>query len=341
MKKRWTRWLALLGAAVFLLAGCTPKGGNGQKNLRIELLTPRVRLTLATDQEVDEISMKGLQLFAEKMATLSGGELMVDIVTSDNPVELYTSGEAQLLFVPSRLLEEKSGEFAAYSSPFYFRSYDHMTMTLNSPTFQDLVEADYRELLGGRLLAAAYGGSSVFLSRSRYLSDIGDFDGLSLTTDEDEDENLVLREMGVNLVLAAEDQRIQGFNSGFYETISCPAQRLSEIYLAEDSRLYLADFFYDPTILWLFTSQELYDTMDDRLKMVLAESAAYLVGTIDEGRLAEIDTGREKLIQAGAEVTRISADSTRKKAKEILRASPAFANRWSWERFDTVQEIIR
>lgn len=64
MKKRWTRWLALLGAAVFLLAGCTPKGGNGQKNLRIELLTPRVRLTLATDQEVDEISMKGLQLFA-------------------------------------------------------------------------------------------------------------------------------------------------------------------------------------------------------------------------------------------------------------------------------------
>lgn len=98
-----------------------------------------------------------------------------------------------------------------------------------------------------------------------------------------------------------------GFNSGFYETISCPVQRLSEIYLAEDSRLYLADFFYDPTILWLFTSQELYDTMDDRLKMVLAESAAYLVGTIDEGRLAEIDTGREKLIQAGAEVTRISA----------------------------------
>ena len=145
----------------------------------------------------------------------------------------------------------------------------------------------------------------------------------------------------MNLVLAAEDQRIQGFNSGFYETISCPVQRLSEIYLAEDSRLYLADFFYDPTILWLFTSQELYDTMDDRLKMVLAESAAYLVGTIDEGRLAEIDTGREKLIQAGAEVTRISADSTRKKAKEILRASPAFANRWSWERFDTVQEIIR
>lgn len=67
-----------------------------------------------------------------------------------------------------------------------------MTMTLNSPTFQDLVEEDYRELLGGRLLAAAYGGSSVFLSRSRYLSDIGDFDGLSLTTDEDEDENLVL-----------------------------------------------------------------------------------------------------------------------------------------------------
>ena len=33
-----------------------------------------------------------------------------------------------------------------------------------------------------------------------------------------------------------------------------------------------------PTILWLFTSQELYDTMDDWLKMVLAESAAHLGG---------------------------------------------------------------
>ena len=341
MKKRRMVWMALLGVLVFLLAGCAHKWGSGKQNLRIELLSPRVRLTLATDQAVDEVSMKGLQLFAEKMATLSGGEIMVDIVASDNPVKLYTSGEAQLLFVPSQLLEEKSGEFAAYSSPFYFRNYDHMTMTLNSPTFQDLVEEDYRALLDGRLLAAAYGGSSVFLSWSQYLSDIGDFIGLSLTTDDDEDENLVLQAMGGNLVLAEEEQRIQGFNSGFYETISCPAQRLSEIHLTEGSRLYLADFFYDPTILWLFTSQELYDAMDDRLKMVLAESAAYLVGTIDEGRLAEIDAGREKLIQAGAEVTRISVDSTRRKAKEILRASPAFANRWNWERFEAVQEIIR
>ena len=81
--------------------------------------------------------------------------------------------------------------------------------------------------------------------------------------------------------------------------------------------------------------------MDDRLKMVLTESAAYLVGTVDEGRLGAIDAGKETLIRQGAEIVRVSSDSTRRRVKEILKASPAFANRWSWDRFDAVQEIIR
>lgn len=99
-----------------------------------------------------------MRLFVDKLVEYSEVPLDISLFYEEDPEASLLAGEADLIYVDSAGLIPYDSDFAIYASPFYFRDYEHMTMTLNSPTFIQLTELDYAETLKARQLGVFYGG---------------------------------------------------------------------------------------------------------------------------------------------------------------------------------------
>lgn len=82
-----------------------------------------------------------MRLFVDKLVEYSEVPLDISLFYEEDPEASLLAGEADLIYVDSAGLIPYDSDFAIYASPFYFRDYEHMTMTLNSPTFIQLDRA--------------------------------------------------------------------------------------------------------------------------------------------------------------------------------------------------------
>ena len=172
-KGRWTALLAAVTAVSLLLSACV------SPTIEARFRTVKLPVNISVSSTADETERDGMRLFVDKLVEYAPATLEIRLFYEEDPVASLKSGEADIIFVDSPVLEGYDSDFAIYSSPFYFRDYDHMSMTLNSPTFQDLTRDDYIESLGGRQLGAFYGGTMMLLTRDnpiRAVKDMEEFD---------------------------------------------------------------------------------------------------------------------------------------------------------------------
>lgn len=131
------RLLGMTLALALLATGCS-SGELDSPFRQNESLEVRISVS----NTADETERDGMRLFVDKLVEYSEVPLDISLFYEDDPEASLLAGEADLIYVDSAGLIPYDSDFAIYASPFYFRDYEHLTMTLNSPTFIQLTELD-------------------------------------------------------------------------------------------------------------------------------------------------------------------------------------------------------
>lgn len=182
--KRITAWLLVLAV---ILCGC------GQETAQ---LSPAVTLTVAVQEGLSSEAMAGLERFCQKIDALSDGEMTIQLVPSPDVLDSLDQG-CNLIFASNDEIARADSNFLSYTSPFYFYDYTHLSQTLNSQAFRDLIAEGTLSLLGALPLAAFYDGNSVILSSGPLSFDTADqIEGADLTISNDPILSDLLRGFG-------------------------------------------------------------------------------------------------------------------------------------------------
>ncbi len=302
-----------------------------------EVLTIDISVEDSLSDEVQE----GVRLFASKINRLSGQNILLNIYYESNPYQSMLDGNADIIYCSSDTMERWDDHFSIYSSPFFFRSYEHMTMTLNSTMFDDLTRDAWKENLQLKKLAAVYGGTSVLLSSKRYIIDGEDLKDLNVGTYGDSDFQYVLEQFGATTQGLDAQSRYDRFYAGRVDTIDCSSKEIGQLELGGLEDAFLAETFHRTSVEWLFVNSTFYEGLSKTRQAILQEAAAYLVSTIDSARLKSYSEDIQKQSAVNLTVTRLDLESIRSQAKQYLYSKPDFNTRTDWEFYDSVQAIIR
>lgn len=338
--KIFRRLLPLLCALSLLLTGC---GGMGETDATLLLLTEATKATVTIGVEKDpgEEVRDGLRLFAERLSVLGEGSIALNILYVDDPYESYRSGEVDAFYIRSDRLATHLPEFYIYTSPFYFRSYDQITMTLNSPTFHTLTQADYEERYGLVQLGAIFRSSTVLFSKDMEIVDVYDFADLTIAGDGDRATDLLFTQMGARVTRVMGESRFDAYAGGSIDAIECSTQELGQIFVGGIDRPYLTETFHRTDLDWFWISAERYASLTPRQQAAVQEASAYLISTVEETRMSAYRAEVSRLEELGVQVSALSTQSVQQRAQEILYADKEFYETIDWQRYDAVVAIIR
>ena len=182
MRNGYPRLLAMAIAAGLLTTGCA--SNDLDSPLRPGNNSLQVRISVSST--ADSAERDGMRLFVDKLVEYSDVPLDISLFYEEDPESSLLAGEADLILSDSAALIPYDSDFAIYSSPFYFRDYEHMTMTLNSPTFLQLSEQDCAENLQARQLGVLYGGTMIVISKESPIRAVKDMQEFTLAEPNDD-----------------------------------------------------------------------------------------------------------------------------------------------------------
>ncbi|MCL2068847.1 MAG: hypothetical protein FWH00_03015 [Oscillospiraceae bacterium] len=257
--------------------------------------------------------------FCDKVYELSGGKMIIEAVTSANPLRELSRGQAQFAFLSGRQAAGLSGYAAAMHMPFNYRNYMHYTMAANNAELLAILADDLSERHRIIPLAGFYTGSSHFLSNIAYL-------------------NPGQRESGETAVLLPGSNAEYGLSLFGYDLTAEPSYdirfsllqnggavliEVTSIELATNGSWIDAGFSYIPAMhdvstQFLFVESGFWESLDDVSAAAVTEAKSCLFPIIDEAYLR-----RETM------VTNLIAEN------HIIQVSglpdsftPAFRNAW-------------
>lgn len=337
------RMSALLASLLLLLTGCSTGTDEPQKTpFRLDLFADKPKLVMAVENDLKAESSTAIDVFARKIETLSGGNLGIEIVYCDDPVERFYDKKADLVYASAPEFSGKTDLMKMFSGSFYFRDYTHMTMTLNSKNFYDATATVFSQELDGIVLHGVYRDASVILSIKDYVNSLTAFSKLEIGLREGELNNFIMEGFGVQSQYATQEALIEGFSQGEIANIECKISELDRVQkLFSDDFFYISPTWHDISINWLLVNEGVYQEQTKEMQSVIKEAAAFLIATEEVPRLTFYEAQLDRLIVNGGEVVALQIDPLRKKTKDILTANKAYTDGWNWELFDSVQSIIR
>ncbi len=127
--KRLSLLLSVLLALI--LTGCTVSDLARYPYISQERRLSHANLTLAVPQEEWMVALGG-QL-TELVSSYSDGTIKLQLIPAEEPLELYRTGEAELVLCTSKELSGMAPEFAWLSLPFLFPTPESYLAALNAP----------------------------------------------------------------------------------------------------------------------------------------------------------------------------------------------------------------
>lgn len=332
-KGRRTALLAAVTVVSLLLSACV------SPTIEARFRTVKLPVNISVSSTADETERDGMRLFVDKLVEYAPATLEIRLFYEEDPVASLKNGEADIIFVDSPVLEGYDSDFAIYSSPFYFRDYDHMSMTLNSPTFLDLTRDDYIESLGGRQLGALYGGTMMLLTRDnpiRAVKDMEEFD-LAALPDRYTSQSLA----GLFRSVEEYGDPLAAWESGDYNALEVNSAELEQVVDAGFEKAYLINTSHRIEVNWLFVSEAFYGELDDTLRAAVSEATAYAIAYVDDAKVASYQENYNILQNRGVRTARFVTENLRKSGKEQLSGSTDFFTLVDKSRYDAVSMIIR
>lgn len=175
--KRITQIIVLCISAIVCISGCVGKSAE-----EVVFLAH----TLPTTHPVH----KGIEVFAEEVAKLSGGKMKVKIfpdaqLGSEREVlELLQIGSISMTKVSAATMANFAPEYKVLGIPYLFRDRDHFFNVLEGPTGRTILEAGQEYLLKGLCFYDA--GSRSFYTKEKPVHSPDDLAGLKIRVMNDQ-----------------------------------------------------------------------------------------------------------------------------------------------------------
>lgn len=335
---RMAKAAALFAAALLLaaFAGCS-------KDRPLVSLRPNHVLTLYYQSGISDQALAALEVFSRKTLEISDGALGILIKESEDPLAELDAG-CDLIFSPNSLEERVNGNFSSYTSPFYFRDYTHLSLTLNSAGFQESVDEMTRSLMNASPLGAYYGGNSVFVTGTAfYLSEPEEFEGVKVYLAPDNAAlEYTLEHLGAEIAVKSDEDRLEGFLAGSYASIEWERSRLEELSIPRvEKPFYVCDSFHHAKIDWLMLSGTTEERLTEEQMAVLTEAAAYSIAANDRAVLELEEKGFDYIVSLGCQSGTVNYLNFSDRADDILGGSARYANLWDWENHRLVKNLTR
>jgi TRAP-type C4-dicarboxylate transport system substrate-binding protein len=299
-------------------------------------------LTLCVQNGISDTAADALVTFSEKVADISGGSLTVETTYCGDTIAALDAG-CDLIFADNAEIARADSDFSAFTSPFYFYDYTHMTTTLNSEAFFSSISERLDSLLGASPLAAFYGGSRAFASNESEFLDVWDaWQGMQVTIGRDSTLlAVVLEGLGASLSERDDEAVLSGFLAGDYRTVECDAAALSRITdtRIRNERVYAYRSFHTARICWLMLGNGTRDSLSDYELAVITEAAAAALAQNDTAIYSAEEEAFAALETLGVPVFETEYDEFNAQATDIFRSGVRYRNLWDWDVYENLRTM--
>lgn len=325
-------------AAVCVLAGCSD---SVEKTISKHSGETQV-LTLAVQYDISKYGRAGVECFAQKVAEISDGSMAIELLSCDDPLDKLEEG-CTLVFGSNEQFARANGNFSAYTSPFYFYDYKHLTLTLNSPEYYDIIRNGNISLMNAMPIAAFYDGGRVILSSREGMFDtVSQFAGSIVNILEEQPLlELTLEAFGAEVKPRSEEYILQNFGRRRDNAVmECDTLKLDEIEVDEKAEsFYLCKTFHGARINWLMLSQSAREQLDSYQNAVLTEAAAYAIAKNDSMVLEREQAGLDAIKARGAEIVAPAYGEFNESAMNAIKKSAKYGSLWEWDQYSEVRNL--
>ncbi len=332
MKKRAAFFSVVL--ALCLLCGC---GGAQRTEIRGETRT----LTLAVKTDISSQGQAGVDCFAKKVRQISNGRLAIKVVDSDDLLESLDNG-CELIFGPTSELARANGNFNSYISPFYFYDYKHLTLTLNSKSFYDIIRETNLSLMDAMPIGAFYNGNSVILSsRDKMFDTIDQYQDSTVNILEDPVLAEVLKALGTTVKERSSEYLLLNFGRNRDNSVmECDTLELDQVRAPKENAVFsVCKSFHRARINWLVLSQQAKESLSAAEQAVLTEATAYAIATNDDLVLQQEQKGLDHVKSLGAQMSVPNYGEFSEAADKALRASVRYQSLWDWDQHVEIRNL--
>lgn len=290
----------VLAFLILILSSCG-FDNNEPKEERIQ--KEKRKYTVAVSEEVGSVGLKAVKEFCDKANELSEGALTLVYKISKDALEDFYKG-ADFIFTTNEEISRANGDFASYTSPFYFKDRESALLTLNSQKFLNSTSDVTQSLLNAKQIGCYYNGAYCFISSK--VSDLlgfsfeGEplnvFDNLRVYGNFNYVDQYLLSNLGFDVIEAEDNELIQRFNDAQSHTVMIKKHELNNISLpAKREKIYYYKQNYRYDFNWLFISDGVLEEMNPRYLDIINEAYAYSLGINDEEILNGEKMGEEHL----------------------------------------------
>ncbi|MFV0497832.1 MAG: hypothetical protein ACK5L0_06685 [Candidatus Fimivivens sp.] len=332
MKKQFAFFCVTL--MLYLLGGC---GRDVHPDTGEEVRT----LTLAINADTSSYGRAGVDCFVQKVSQLSNGQLVVNVVERDDLLDALDN-DCELIFAPTAELMRANSNFNSYISPFYFYDYKHLTLTLNSKNFFDIIREENLSLMNAMPIGAFYDGNSVILSSRDQLFDTTDqFQDSIINILEDPVLAQVLKALGATVKERSSEYLLLNFGRNRDNAVmECDTLALEQMHIpVENFQFSVCKSFHRARINWLVLSQPAKESLTDFEQAVLTEAVAYAIAANDALVLQQEQKGFDYMEGLGARFSVPNYGEFSDAADKALRESIRYQSLWNWEQHIEIRNL--
>lgn len=285
---------------IFTLSSCGYKKSEARGE---RVLKEKRKYTVSVSENVGEIGLEAVREFCNKANELSEGTLTLVYKISEDALEDFYSG-TDFIFATNEEISRANGDFASYTSPFYFDDRDRALLALNSQKFLENTSDITQSLLNAKQLGCYYNGAYVFISSkvddllgfSRGGEPFKIFDALRVYGNFNYIDEYLLSDLGLNTIEAEEHEIIKRFNEAQSHTVMIKKHSLNKLQLPEKRKtVYYYNQVYKYDFNWLFVSDEVLEEMNPKYLDIIKEAVASSIGNNDESIFKKERAGEQSL----------------------------------------------
>lgn len=298
-------------------------------------------LTLAVEPGLSSQANAGVECFAEKVKQVSNGQLLINVIESDNLFNSLDDG-CELIFGSTTEMARANGNFNSYTSPFYFYDYKHLTLTLNSKSFHDIIRDTNISLMNSMPIGAFYDGSSVIVSsRDKMFDTVDQYQDSIINILEDPVLAEVLKSFGATVKERSEEYLYKNFGRNRGNAVmECNTMKLKQLTIPEDIKdFFVCKSFHRARINWLVLSQTAKADLSSFEQAVITEATAYAIAKNDKMVLAQEEENLDYIEERGAQVVAPNHGEFSEAADKVLRDSIHYGSLWDWEQHVEIRKL--
>ena len=319
------RQIALLIAVLLLLTGFSSSYTTEIRDADIPTTTateihPLDSLIFTIPANCSDTMRNAAAEFAERVSSLSGGVLTIEVQQVQNTLNALQNDSAQLAFVAGD--ESDISRLSLLSSPFLFRNHEHFTLTANSEHILGLLGHELQEQLGVFPLGAYYQGSRHLMSTfplgdsSELQTNLSTGEGLTACLMPGSQLISFFRSMGIEPIILPDFE--ERYNLAYDLKSSITEFTTDELFLTDwsGSGLFYFHTMHNIDIQWLLVRSDTCALLTPFQESVLLEAAAYLYPSLDEHYLLRESMARIRMRDMGV-VLNASPSSLRSRMRRI------------------------